>query len=165
MRKGANLDESPPGFPSALYMAIHQENLEISKVLLEFSANASTGSPLNVAVDHSNVDAVKLLLAHGADTNSKPTGGHTPLSSAAAKGDTTLMKLHLEKGSKVDRKPPGFPTALYMAVVREDAKVVRVLMSYGADVNVTAAAYGSILDRAMNSGNDEITGERQLLST
>ncbi|KFY45650.1 hypothetical protein V494_00848 [Pseudogymnoascus sp. VKM F-4513 (FW-928)] len=113
LEKGANVDESPPGYPSALYMAIHREDLETAKVLLEFGANASAGNSLNVAVDHGNVDAVKLLLDHGADPNSKPTGGQTPLYRASSKGDLDLMQLLLEKGAKVEWSPPGFPTALY----------------------------------------------------
>ncbi|KFZ16935.1 hypothetical protein V502_04822 [Pseudogymnoascus sp. VKM F-4520 (FW-2644)] len=161
LERGANVDESPPGFPSALYMAIHREDLETAKVLLEFGANASTGNSLNVAVDHSNVNAVKLLLDHGADPNSKPTGGQTPLYSAATNGDTVSMQLLLDKGAKVDWMPAGFPTALYMAVAREDAKVVRILLSYGADVNATPAGFGSVLGRAMKSGSEEI---KQLLS-
>ncbi|OBT68764.1 hypothetical protein VE03_02059 [Pseudogymnoascus sp. 23342-1-I1] len=161
LEKGANVDESPPGFPSALYMAIHREDIEIVKVLLEFGANASTGNSLNVAVDHSNADAVKLLLDHGADPNSKPTGGQMPLYSATTRGDTVSMKLLLEKGAKVDWKPAGFPTALYMAVAREDTKVAKVLLSYGADANSMAAGYGSIVDRAMNSGSEDL---KQLLS-
>ncbi|OBT58052.1 hypothetical protein VE04_01054 [Pseudogymnoascus sp. 24MN13] len=161
LEKGANLDESPPGFPSALYMAIHREDLETAKVLLEFGANASTGNSLNVAVNHSNVNAVKLLLDHGADPNSKPPGGQTPLYSSAAKGDTVSMELLLKKGAKVDWTPAGFPTALYMAVAREDPKVARILLSYGADVNATVAGFGTVLDRVMKSGSEEI---RQLLS-
>ncbi|OBT44986.1 hypothetical protein VE00_04133 [Pseudogymnoascus sp. WSF 3629] len=161
LEKGANVDESPPGFPSALYMAIHREDLETAKVLLEFGANASTGNSLNVAVDHGNVDAVKMLLDHGADPNSKPPGGQTPLYSAAAKGDTVSMQLLLGKGAKVDWSPAGFPTALYMAVAREDAKVARVLLSYGADVNATTPGYGTVIERAMKSGSE---GIRQLLS-
>ncbi|RDL30330.1 Uncharacterized protein BP5553_10208 [Venustampulla echinocandica] len=156
LEKGANVDESPPGFPSALYMAIHREDLETSKVLVEFGANAKTGNSLSVAVDHGNLNAVRLLLDHGADPNSKPTGGQMPLYSAAAKGDTNSMQLLLEKGAKVDWSPIGYSTALYMAVVREDANVVKVLLGYGADVNVTAAGGETVLGHAMKSGSEEI---------
>ena len=91
---------------------------------LEFGANASAGNSLDVAVDLSNVDAVKLLLDHSADPNLNPSGGQIPLYSAASKGDTDSMELLLKKGAEVDWSPSGFPAALYMAVAREYAKVL-----------------------------------------
>ncbi|KFY24154.1 hypothetical protein V491_02282 [Pseudogymnoascus sp. VKM F-3775] len=91
---------------------------------LEFGANASAGNSLDVAVDLSNVDAVKLLLDYSADPNLNPSGGQIPLYSAASKGDTGSMELLLKKCAEVDWSPSGFPAALYMAVAREYAKVL-----------------------------------------
>jgi ankyrin repeat protein len=137
-------------------MALHREDLETAKVLLEFGTNAKTGNSLSIAVDRGNLNAVRLLLDHGADPNSKPTGEQMPLYSAAAKGDTNLMQLLLEKIAKVDWSPIGSPTTFYMAVIREDAKAVKVLLSYGADVNATGAGGETVLGYAMKNGSEEI---------
>jgi ankyrin repeat protein len=63
LERGAKVDESPTGSPSALCMAVYRGDAETAETLLRYSA----------------------------DVNLKPLGGHSPLFSAASNGDTRLM--------------------------------------------------------------------------
>jgi ankyrin repeat protein len=61
-------------------------------------------------------DAVKLLLAHGADVNTKDDSGWTPLHWAAHKGSKAVAELQLAHGTEVNAKDDGGFTPLHRAV-------------------------------------------------
>lgn len=49
-------------------------------------------SPLHMAVLEGNLNAVKLLVEHGADVNRRDTDTWTPLHAACAEGHTDIVR-------------------------------------------------------------------------
>lgn len=149
----SDIDSSPAGFPSALHMAIHRQDLATASLLLSFHADPNAGNSLSVAVDRGDHEAVKLLLDHGANPNGKPTGGQTAFYSAASKGDVKSLELLCEKGADVGWKPTWFSSALWTAVVRGDGGIVRVLLRFGADAkDVVPGGEGTIEEYVQRKG-------------
>jgi len=63
------------------------------------SRNGMMVQPLHAAVASRNLDAVRLLLDHGADPNARQQVGYTPLMGAAGSGRNDLVDLLLEHGA------------------------------------------------------------------
>ena len=69
------------------------------------SRNAQRNQPLHAAVALSrNAEAIRLLLAHGADPNATQVGGFTPLFSAASANRRDLAELLIENGARADHR-------------------------------------------------------------
>lgn len=95
---------------SLLHLAVHQEKLEVVRLLLEagadLNANGDHGrTPLYYAVHEKNYEIAKLLLAKGADPNKSDSDGYAPISYTvgdAALGENDFFKLLKENGAKID---------------------------------------------------------------
>src|SRR3546814_5633086 len=61
-------------------------------------------SPLHMAVGEGNLEAVKHLIALGADINAKDGLGNTPLYKAVEKENVELARLLIDKGANIDDK-------------------------------------------------------------
>jgi ankyrin repeat protein len=83
-----------------------------------------------------HVEAVKLLLANGAEVNNQILGApwkdYTPLHSAAFAGNAEVVRVLLEKGASVSAKAARGETPLSLAKSRGNAEVVKILLSVGA---------------------------------
>lgn len=76
---------------------------------------------------------IRVLIAHGADVNSKPPSGWTPLHSAAYIGLNETAKALLSAGVNVDAPADGNVTPLLVAVRQFKPDLVRLLVSHGAN--------------------------------
>lgn len=80
------------------------------------------------------VEAVRALLAKGADVNTKTTYGVTPLFYAASRGHAEVVKVLLERGAEVNVKDKFYGMKpLGWAASKGYAEVVRLLLDKGAD--------------------------------
>jgi ankyrin repeat protein len=102
-------------------------------------------TPLQVAVAEGDMEAIRLLLEHGADVNA-PAGaefGRTALQAAIAAGtpNPDIVDLLLLNGADVNAPPAarGGVTALQGAAIQGDIQVVRMLLACKADVNEAPA--------------------------
>src|SRR5438309_2000130 len=87
------------------------------------------------------VDAVKVLIAHGADVKFKESErGQTALMWAAAEGNTATVEELVEHGADLHAKTKGGLTPLLFAVREGRIDTVKALLKAGADVNETWAA-------------------------
>lgn len=104
-----------------------------------------TTSPLETAIQNSQIDIVKLLIAHGASFTSPDnvfplhkTALHAA-SSSKVKGKTApdreLAEYFMEKGCKVTDKDDGGNTPLHSAVRGGKLELVKFLIEKGAEVN------------------------------
>ena len=103
-----------------------------------------------------NAEAVKLLLAHGVEVETKePWRWQTALMWAAAKEHTDVVALLVEHGADVHSQTRGSFTPLMFAAQQGDIDSARILLTAGADVNQTSPRYGTALVVASASGREQ----------
>ncbi|KGO88644.1 hypothetical protein Q765_01715 [Flavobacterium rivuli WB 3.3-2 = DSM 21788] len=90
-------------------------------------------TPLLLAVNYNNNEAVLALLSAGADTEWKDNRGYTALMVACFKGYTKVAKLLIEHGAVVHSVNNNNETALTFATLLGQQELVRLLLIYGAD--------------------------------
>jgi ankyrin repeat protein len=110
---------------------------------------------LMIAASSGSVDAVKLLVDHGAKVNQvEPRKGQNALMWAAAEGHSDVVEALIKLGADVKATSKAGYTALVFAAIKDDAKSVSRLVTAGADPNtalpsgtkalVVAASYRSV---------------------
>jgi hypothetical protein len=91
--------------------------------------NSTLNDELITAARKSNVEAVKTLLAKGADANAKTEYGATPLFFACDRGNVEIVKLLLAAGADIDARDTFYKsTPISWAVQRDQAEVVKLLV-------------------------------------
>jgi ankyrin repeat protein len=101
---------------------------------------------IHEAAARGDLDAIRLLLDHGADVNAKfRYGGQTPMHLAIEpKGSPGLIKstveLLLAHGANLEGKDDRGRTPLHLAVTDSTPEAVEVLLTVGADVNAKDGA-------------------------
>ncbi|CAE7034070.1 Ankk1 [Symbiodinium sp. KB8] len=95
-------------------------------------------SPLLIATQRRNYNAVQTLLAHGAEVDCKePQSGWTPLMFAASLGDCDIVKILLDKNASINEfASPHDWNPLCCALQANNKDVVRILLDAGADVSL-----------------------------
>jgi uncharacterized protein len=97
--------ESPDGFFPLSLAAFFATAATVEQLIAAGAAhdtpsrNAMQVQPLHAAVASRNLDAVRVLLLHGADANARQQSGYTPLMGAAGSGREDLVDLLLEHGA------------------------------------------------------------------
>ena len=95
-----------------------------------------SGDDMCSAVRRRDIEAVKELLAKGADTNTGDSQfGVSPLSWAALLGNTDIVELLIHNGANVNGRNRDGGTALHGAAFLGHADVAALLIQKGADVN------------------------------
>lgn len=95
-----------------------------------------TVTPLLTAVQINNFDAVRILLAAGAEPNVRDNEGDSPLRLSAQHGLLEMARLLLRCGANKTIHEGGGPTgmnALGFAATTLNVEMVRLLLAYGAD--------------------------------
>jgi ankyrin repeat protein len=99
---------------------------------LAFAQNLN--DDLIAAARKSDVEAVKGLLAKGADPNAKSPYGATPLFFACDRGNLEIVKILVERGADVNVKDTFYnSTAVTWAVFKNHTDIVKLLLEKGAD--------------------------------
>lgn len=116
------------------------------------------GSELLRAVERGDPEAVRALLAGGADVNERCRSGQTALMSAAAHGHLEAVRLLLRAGANVNARRDDGMTALLHAAFFGHADVVRVLLDEGADLRARDWIGMTPIDWARSQGAMEVVG-------
>ena len=138
---------------SNIYIAAQMGNAaRITKILekkpeLVNALSRAGRTPLHYAANGGHVDAVKALLANGANVEAERTSGFTPLHDAIVKKQRDVAELLIEHGAKIH----GEMSAAYV-----DKQTVQLLIDLGADVNQRDKRDMSPLDEAAFRGNTEV---------
>ena len=94
-------------------------------------------TPLHWAAAKGNAEAIRRLMAAGADVNAKTNGGWTPLHRAADLGQLAAIKVLLAAGADVNAKANNGWMPLHLASFNRHVEAIKVLLDAGATVNVT----------------------------
>lgn len=111
----------------------------------ETPATGTRRTALQEAAMGGHLDAITLLIRHGADIN-LAFGGRTALQAAAGGGHFDAMKLLLRHGADINQAPAeGYGrTALQAAAQHGNLEAMNLLLRYGADINQAPAARGGM---------------------
>ncbi|HEX5107309.1 MAG TPA: ankyrin repeat domain-containing protein [Vicinamibacterales bacterium] len=144
-----------PADGERLYQAIRQDDLITLLELVQKDVNARDAqgqTPLMLAATVGSVDAVRTLLAAGADVHAASNGGVTALHLAADSAAKTRLLLeagaHVNVASQLGRTP-----LMVAASVNAGAEVVRLLLDKGADLNAADSVGVTPLISAANVDN------------
>jgi ankyrin repeat protein len=123
-----------------LALACENGSAPVIEALIDAGANpegSGTGEPpILVAARTGNVDAVKTLVAHGANVNAiEDWRGQTALMWAAADDHAAAVHALLESGSDVHARSKGGFTALLFAARQGALDAVRTLLDGGAAID------------------------------
>lgn len=121
--------------------AIWDRDVDRLKRLLERGADPNSrveGKPAVVWAAESDLsEAVRALLAHGADINAADDEGCSALMSAAFDGNVDVSKTLIDAGADVNRSDKDGCTALMNAAKSGSLDVLAALISSGAELNRT----------------------------
>jgi ankyrin repeat protein len=124
---------SPDGY-QPLALAAFFGHLDVMQFLLRagvevnsVSRNALQAAPIHSAAAGNQVEAMRLLLEHGADPNACQAGQVAPLHIAAQKGNLQMTLLLLLSGADLQQKTAEGKTALDLAREANHPEVVELL--------------------------------------
>jgi ankyrin repeat protein len=118
---------------------------------IDMYCEESFSSPLEIAIRHRNIDAVKALISRGYDLNRAHSDGKLPINWVS---EIHIAKLLIEHGCNINQLNSTGMTPLHYAVMYKDYDVVRCFIELGADIgNINT----TLTELAIQRGyNDEI---------
>ena len=142
LEEGADVNAAQGDGMTALHWAVHKDNLEMARMLLDAGADVKSATrigsitPLFMAGGNGSATMIDLLLKAGADANAANELGTTALMKTAASGSVDAVNSLLEHGASVNTvEKARQQTALMFAAALDRAPVVRLLAARGADLN------------------------------
>jgi ankyrin repeat protein len=157
---GARMDATGP---TALHFAVRGIHLDIIHYLLEKGADlnvrdAEGTSPLDEAVWNGSIDAVAILLAHGARLNEAETKtGATPINEAAYRGNTRVVQYLLQFHPDLDiRDKEGYSPLENAARRGKEAAAVLLLE---AEPRPTSQSLKKVMSLAITKNEPVLAGD------
>jgi ankyrin repeat protein len=150
---GRSVDGSP-----ALHWAIYSGRNDIAEQLLKAGAEVDHANlyeltPLILAINNNDFEAVRMLLDAGADATAFEQSGETLLMLAARFGDGRIAQALIDGGANVNYIEDKYDQNALMIAVREDnPSVVRALIENGAELNHRTPAGAEPITRAPGAG-------------
>lgn len=97
VNRSAKIDATSKSGNCALYAAVNNGNIDMTRYLLDHGAK--TKRSLFIAVDTGNVDMCRLLIERGADVNIRDAKSENVLIIASRKGNREIVELLLQSGA------------------------------------------------------------------
>ena len=138
IRAGANANIANDYGVTPLWLACDNGSAAMVEMLLEAGANPNAThlpageTALLRCASTGSVEAVKSLVAHGADVNAKEAGGQTPLMWALEQRHPEVVRVLVDHGADVNAISAGGFTALLFAARHGDVDSGRLLLKSGA---------------------------------
>lgn len=156
---GTGLDQASRD--TLLSTASRYGHVEIIELLLESGANAATKDRLGrtaliAGVQSRNAEAVRVLLANGADVNARDLQEGTALLRAAGSfGNPPIVEALIKAGADVNAADKNGQTPLMWAARWGDTARVSALIAAGANANVRDGKGMTALDYASNRKGED----------
>ena len=166
LNRGMDPNTRDPQGQHGLYLALRGGATKAFRLLLQHPEvqadvpNAVGETPLMMAALRSDADAMRALLAMGAQVR---RDGWTPLHYAASSPSPSALRLLLELGADVNARAPNGNTPLMQAARFGAEESVALLLSRGADRslrnarNYTAADYARLDGREATARQVEVS--------
>ena len=127
-------------------------SMDLHVVHLESSGCLKT--PLSIACQHGNMEAAKLLLDSGAETDVMDEAAESPMRKAVRSGHTAIVRLLLDNGANPhSEQSDGYDTYLCDAAWYDSIDIVESLLDAGADPDWVGEYAKTALDMAIYNGN------------
>jgi hypothetical protein len=133
---------TPLGIAASGFDATHRLNgrAMVLDLLLSHGAEVFTQDEKDHALFialGAGIEAVKVLLKHGANPNAQRSNGQAPLHAVvASNGDPALMALLIDHGADMNERDADLNTPIRLAVGIGRTSAVRLLLDRGADTDV-----------------------------
>ncbi len=116
-------------------------------------------SPLHWAAWNGQVDAARLLIAHGVEVDVKSSGGLTPLMSAVERSQNRMAQFLVQAGADVNAASDELGiTPLHIAAEKAGPETVAFLLANRADpMRVTKEGFSALHVWALNGDPDTLT--------
>lgn len=137
------------------FTIIAQENKEeirrmISQGFDVKTKDSSKKTALHIALEHSNLEAVKILLDANANVNAKDKYNRTPLlmiDENIEENTVEIVRLLIQKGADVNAQDKEKRTALMFACDDDNLEIVKMLLEAGANPNLKDEDGETALDK------------------
>ena len=157
--------ESDDGY-TALSLAFNGKSDSIIDLLLKWKAdiNQETSGTnddtilTSAIINRNDTNMIKLILSKGANVNQENIHGYTPLITAITMPSSIdVIKLLLDSGADVDYETQNGRTALRYSIKSDvPIEIAILLIKRGASINHVNIYGGSVLDLAVENGNNKI---------
>lgn len=111
---------------------------------------------LHLAVETNDLEAIKILLAKGADVNKKNNTSNTALHYAAKNGFFDIVKLLINYNADVNLPNMVGYTALHYAAMKGHKTIVKLLLEKGVDINYKNTKGDTALTLAAKNGHIDV---------
>ena len=134
LKAGANIEHLNTKGINSIMIAIHNDNLKILKILLNYITDINLFDYLNYAITcnvnkNINIDIIKELIKNGANINTYDPYNNTPLIYAAKKNNFELVKLLIQNGADICHKNNDCISAIIYAFKNRNIKMVKMLQN------------------------------------
>lgn len=162
LKAGVNKEMTNDNYESPLFIATQINDLKAIRILLGARASTSIGNrrtketPLHIAVENENFEAVSELLNASADANAQDFWGRTPLYIAAEKGNKPIAEALISKQADSYIQAMYGNSPLYVAAANGKVDLVDLLLSHGAEKNIRADNASTPLIVASQNGHHNV---------
>jgi ankyrin repeat protein len=136
--------------------AIAAAGIAISMLIIGACAGDTAEGTLSDAVEASDEEVARALLATGADPDEPRTTGLTPLMRAAARDDASMAEVLLGGGADLEATDPAGLTPAHVAAQANSAATLEVLVAAGADLAATSSDGFAAIHHAAALGSVEV---------
>lgn len=159
LARGLDPNTLDPKGQNGLFLALRDGSRKSFELLLEQpqvridAANEVGETPLMMAALRANVEAMRALIARGAQIN-RP--GWTPLHYAASSPSVLPVRMLVEQGAQIDARAPNGNTPLMLAARYGSEESVTLLLQRGADRSLRNERNHDAADYARLDGREAL---------